>query len=721
MRMKKKGQITTFIIIGIILLFASALIFFIREKSSGNLLERNIRATEEIPGELNPLKAFVTTCTKDLLSDGVKKLGMRGGYIDPMDFELSGQKIFYRGLEPTESDLVEFTQGLYIPYWWYLSSSNDCTGSCFFDSNVPGLHESTGDAADTSIEIQLERYVLRELDGCLRGFEDFKEQGYIVTEKSEPKIEVAITSDSVVALMTYPIEVYAEDIQAKVSQFYVSIDVDIKEIYELAIDIVNAQKNFSFLEKNTLELITAFSGVDENKLPPKSATRFEPMSRIMWTRSWVKEKISEILMTYTQMMQVYGTANYDRYIVSETTSDYQVIQRMYDNMILPIEVMHADVPEGQPIYPGLVADFQYFSLWPIYFDVNSDGEIIRPEHLFTEQLSFMGLQRYNTLYDVSYPVMVSIKDPNAFEGDGFTFFFMIEANIRNNDALMPEFVPLNGTSSTKKTMFCDEDKRNSGNVTLHVKDRHSFEKIEDAIIAYTCIDESCIIGYTDEEGKLVTKLPVCFGGVLNVVKDGYLSNGARLSTSVRMEAELDVRLRKKLNLPVKVYKKQFTQVGGTVWDLNPNQLTLNRLNEGTIMFKLLSDELEEDFSTGISFDGDNNGEANLTLPPGWYNLSGSLFYNGDVIIPEETRSENFISYTLPGIDFSANGSKFQEGGIELDYVELPFDLVNQSRRLKVYLVSLNPDSFDEIEDVENIGTYNNYSRDYRIYFEPEFE
>ena len=70
---KKRGQITIFIIIGIILLLSFALFFYIRSLR----VERVpvAPAIEEIPAALNPLKLFIDDCVESIALEGLIKLG----------------------------------------------------------------------------------------------------------------------------------------------------------------------------------------------------------------------------------------------------------------------------------------------------------------------------------------------------------------------------------------------------------------------------------------------------------------------------------------------------------------------------------------------------------------------------------------------------------------------------------------------------------------------
>ena len=169
--LKKRGQITIFIIIGIVLLLTVALFLFLRSA----IVERAPArvAVEEIPTELDPVRAYVQDCLKDTLLDGFNILGARGGYIDPAQHGISTNS-----QNPTESNAVSFMpddpNSPLIPYWAYFSSSNTCLQNCRCDSEKPPLCKSGRkdcfSTGQNSIEEQIEDFIIGNLDNCIEGF-----------------------------------------------------------------------------------------------------------------------------------------------------------------------------------------------------------------------------------------------------------------------------------------------------------------------------------------------------------------------------------------------------------------------------------------------------------------------------------------------------------------------------------------------------------------------
>jgi len=259
---------------------------------------------------------------------------------------------------------------------------------------------------------------------------------------------------------------------------------------------------------------------------------------------------------------------------------------MYFDMVIPLEGDY---------YP-LEADFFYFPLWDIYFDTNSDGEVIQPSQFTPAYLSFIGIQKYSTYYDISYPAMVKIADKTAFKLDGFIFMFMLEGNIRANSPLKIGYTALSSPGEVHvNTLMCDIEKRNSAvNYSIYLNNSLTGEGVTNTQVSYTCGTESCMLGLTDNDGILVTKLPICFGGSLNVEKFDYISRSYSLSTSInppeRIE-EVVIDFVPLVEMEIKVGKKEFGKITEGTWHMNHNAFNLDTdTEELTIIMERQKDE-----------------------------------------------------------------------------------------------------------------------------------
>jgi len=434
--MNKKSQATIFAIIGIIVLLGGGLLIYTQTQTAKQLIPDVYLKGGQVPIEFSGIKEYVDGCIYETSVEGLKLAGQHGGYISMVDPDIN--TAFFKIIpETTESEAVIFSSGsnLAIPYWWYLQSANDCTGTCRYSTKRPDLRDS-----ENSVEKQLERYVKKNLKACINDFNDFIEQGFDIKEIGESKVDVVIAERDVVVLVDYPIEASRES-KAEMSKYYSLVPINMERIYNLATEVTNLQKEHRFLENAVINLIASFASVDKEKLPPVTDMRFSYGSTLRWSKADVKEKIKGILTSYIGIFQVDGTSNYERNLFGDLLK-----QRVYDAFI---------VPSVNEEYSDLSATFSYLDFWPIYFDLNCNGDICEPESANSPFFSFIGLQRYNFMYDVSYPVLVEVREPDALNGQGFDFRFFLEANLRNNEAMPVDFTPLEGAEITHGSYLCD--------------------------------------------------------------------------------------------------------------------------------------------------------------------------------------------------------------------------------------------------------------------------
>ena len=117
----KKGQITVFIILGILILLISGIYLVTRAIKVEEYITI-IPIIANVPDELLPIRTYTEACINNLAEDALKKLGTQGGYIDLEQFGISFNQVI-----PTEADGIQFSPNsdLNVPYWWYLKAPNN--------------------------------------------------------------------------------------------------------------------------------------------------------------------------------------------------------------------------------------------------------------------------------------------------------------------------------------------------------------------------------------------------------------------------------------------------------------------------------------------------------------------------------------------------------------------------------------------------------------------
>ena len=178
--MRKKGQVTIFIIIAILVVGAVALFFTMRG---------SLQRGEVVNPEVAPIVNFVDECLEDSLGDVVYRIGEGGGYY------ISGT--------------VSSVSGLEVPY--YIKNNQ----------NLMPTKEQ--------LESDISKYVSRDLVLCLGGFTLFPE--YEIT-KGKMKTETTIESDRVSIAVSYPLYVKKGDFSSKIEDFESEVPVRLGVVYD---------------------------------------------------------------------------------------------------------------------------------------------------------------------------------------------------------------------------------------------------------------------------------------------------------------------------------------------------------------------------------------------------------------------------------------------------------------------------------------------------------
>jgi hypothetical protein len=726
MQSKKRGQITLFIVLGVVLVIGISMFFYLRstiELTPEAQQARREKALAEVPTEFMPIVEYVENCISQIGEKGVVQLGMYGGFL-----ELPSSSFVSISNQPTESDVAPFVKGSSwkVPYYWYLKSSNLCTGTCEFKS-VPesrlflNERDATG-SSSVSIEEQINDYILENIDSCLKDFEVFEAQGFDITQDiAKRKIDTTILDRNVLLSMEMPVIVEKDGVDKKLNDFFIELPVDLKGLYELAKSITQLEAEQRFLERNFLSVIVGYSGIDTNKLPPMSATEISPKGGEMWIKSEVKKLIEGALNSHVSLLQVFDTYNYrERFFPGNDLAN-----TLYQQGTLIAT---------EPSYPNLRAGFEYVN-WPIFFDLDCDGELCRPDSITSNLAAIIGVQKYNFVYDLSYPVKVTLEDPFAFNDRGYTFQFFLESNIRGNQPMPADYDPILFDFPDSDTMLCNENNKNSGEITIGVSDSESLAILDGVSLSYACMDESCIMGETSSLGVFESKFPVCIGGVVSLLKVGYLGKGYQMDTYLDESSTVNIELEPFREKEIIIKKKVLQKDSESNWIFSgvSRSLYYNEgiLNEQAIITLTRKGEPgDESYATVLEYDHTNSSNNMVRLIPGTYDASIILLlFDSDKIKINESVCGGVEAFGICFGDTSYLSMEFNEttpyssGGLELE-VDISKSDLDSSDEIVFYAVSPDLRAVNEedrsMDDVGEMGRIREYSETYATSLKPLF-
>jgi len=351
------------------------------------------------------------------------------------------------------------------------------------------------------------------------------------------------------------------------------------------------------------------------------------------------------------------------------------------------------------------------------------------------------MKSYVFAYDVSFPVLVTITDPDAFEGRGYDFIFALEGNIRGDKPLLPDFTETSFADPVRESLACNDNQRSSTPIKLTVEDAITGEPIEDAMVEFMMANQACYIGKTtiDENGEatLTAQYPIGVGS-LKVSKRGYPLYNKRYTTYVSREHE---QIEKKVLLYPEIEINASIRGVQLSYDMNAQDYLLPRgvsdvsisPNEQAFLTftRVSEDGVDEfDYSTYLLFKGDQVGTTPFKIVPGTYEVMGGIMKDEVHTIPRET-----TTYEVPfGEDQTivANETKLENyiiGGVEFDnetgYLVLDAQDLLGSRQVIFYEIRLqrpitHSQEFKNAASLEEVAKIKDYSSLYREALEPRY-
>jgi len=269
--MEKRGQITIFIIIAI-LIVAGVIIYFAISKGFG----------ARIPEEIQPTYDAYLLCIEEQARAGIALLEEQGGRIDAGEFVPGSQYM------PFSSELEFFGQP--VPYWMYVSGNNLLT------ENIPTRNE---------MEKELGDYISARLDYC--DFSNFPEYDIFL---GDGEADVEINSQNVVVNLNQQVRIYLDDNSVFLKNHEISIDSKLGKFYDLAREIYDYEKENMFLETYAIDVLRTYAPVDGTEITCSPRVFFEEQ---------VRQELSEALSANFGALKLKGDyySNADNFFVTD--------------------------------------------------------------------------------------------------------------------------------------------------------------------------------------------------------------------------------------------------------------------------------------------------------------------------------------------------------------------------------------------------------------------
>ena len=342
----KRGQVTIFIIIAIVLVIGIVLFFTFRDRIF----------QERIPQELAPVFDYFESCIEETTKQAALEMGSKGGYLELPEFSPGSE------YAPFSSQL-DF-HGQAVPYWYYIS------GNGIKEEQIP---------SQKLMENQLENYLNDKIKDCK--FYEFEERGFNVLMGDSIETEVSIKDNNIDVSVDFPLGVYFNEISSRKTKHEIVVRSNLGSFYNLAREIYSKQEKDAFLENYALDVLRLYAPVDgvEFSCTPK-----------VWMQQDIKQELKQALEANMQAIKIQG--NY--YTLSDEENQY-FVQSLGEEIGKKGEAVNflysGNWPTKVEIYPN---------------ENPMIASPVGPEH----GLGALGFcyVTYHYVYDLSVPVLIQI-------------------------------------------------------------------------------------------------------------------------------------------------------------------------------------------------------------------------------------------------------------------------------------------------------------------------
>jgi hypothetical protein len=245
MKIKKRGQITYFIIAGIAILVIVGFVLYIRSTLVKQGTEEEIEKVKERAFSTAPVENYVSNCLKLTAENALELLGKQGGkiYTDqgggiPLDRvnPLNEGTLFVWKCVDTNNAIVSCggADQYVVPYILIYD------GGFYRDNDFFGLRIADRADFENTFEHTIESYVAAQIDfpgqGCLfRDTNDYKSilKGFeIIPDATKKEVDVTITSKDIKIALTFPLKIQelATGKKEDIVEYKTSINIQLEKI-----------------------------------------------------------------------------------------------------------------------------------------------------------------------------------------------------------------------------------------------------------------------------------------------------------------------------------------------------------------------------------------------------------------------------------------------------------------------------------------------------------
>jgi len=553
METKRKGQVTVFIIIGIIIVIAAALFFVYRGTISQKL-------TETMNPEIKPLRLYIEDCAEQSVQKAVELAALQGGYIN-LPEQLEYAPVAKPGYLPPPPAAIK------IPMWWYEGKSY-----------VP---------SEKQVKEQIEEFSINELRNCLDDFKAFPQLN--IEERGEMKMIVNVWKNSVVATVDYPLKVRIGEKEVDVDKFTKSVPSGFNRLYEFAKNIMEYENENLFLENLTMDMVAISDGVDGSPQMPLDGFDIRCGKGEVWSEQLDLIPALQNLVKYNFRFLTFdkskGDVQYEPNpeIVQDmclaedpVTGLCNRFTKLTGNYLDYYKSFYTFDTDRRTDYSDVKVIVQYDKTFGMNMDVDpSDGDRVSG---FDMDFPILGncIKIYHHRYDIEYPLLFTLQDENGLQFN-FATPVIIEKNLPKR--YVSPFVLGEYEYSPSSEQYCENREYP---MKIFVKDKITGEYLDGANVRYECVRFSCDMGETavatfdgvpisGSVPVLDALFPSCINGFFVVSKPGYIDSVSQLTVTTAGAQPPPVELMPLKKLEPSIFVVELTDGSVYIRDLKENE------------------------------------------------------------------------------------------------------------------------------------------------------
>ncbi|MBL7055293.1 hypothetical protein ISS07_00095 [Candidatus Woesearchaeota archaeon] len=207
----KKAQVTTFMVLGIILLVSASLIFYISEVQEKNKLKSQSDIQNLVSGDKASIKVYVESCISAVSEPLIKEIAFKGGSFQ--------SPLSYKNEEITP--LASYVSGF-------------------------GINNLMVTKRD--MELELNKKIKEKISSCIN-LDNFRKHGFKVSA-GELTVSTIIAIEDVNVNLNFPLNLEKANNLINLNDYFYKVQLPLGNLFAAAIDIVNAE-SFGYFDKES--------------------------------------------------------------------------------------------------------------------------------------------------------------------------------------------------------------------------------------------------------------------------------------------------------------------------------------------------------------------------------------------------------------------------------------------------------------------------------------